>query len=150
MVSICWPLALETSTAALRICTSGASDLNSGAFPAKLGPGRAEQQQPELVGGAKAVFETLLSTAQSQLEAAGVSVPQLTIDNYAAVLDSVLDSLDETTVYDLAYNTALQQVTQAVNAQENEIRVQVEDTVRKQVLVGRTGCRGKGYDGRGI
>ena len=57
-----------------------------------------------------------------------MSVPQLTIDNYAAVLDSVLDSLDETTVYDLAYNTALQQVTQAVNAQENEIRVQVEDT----------------------
>ena len=72
-----------------------------------------------------------------------MSVPQLTIDNYAAVLDSVLDSLDETTVYDLAYNTALQQVTQAVNAQENEIRVQVEDTVRKQVLEGVLAAAGK-------
>ena len=112
---------------------SGASDLNSG----------ASQLSQNLVGGAKAVFETLLSTAQSQLEAAGVSVPQLTIDNYAAVLDSVLDSLDETTVYDLAYNTALQQVTQAVNAQENEIRVQVEDTVRKQVLEGVLAAAGK-------
>ncbi len=122
---------------------SGASDLNSGASQLSSGLGELNSNSQNLVGGAKAVFETLLSTAQSQLEAAGVSVPQLTIDNYAAVLDSVLDSLDETTVYDLAYNTALQQVTQAVNAQENEIRVQVEDTVRKQVLEGVLAAAGK-------
>ena len=88
---------------------SGASDLNSGASQLSSGLGELNSNSQNLVGGAKAVFETLLSTAQSQLEAAGVSVPKLTIDNYAAVLDSVLDSLDETTVYDLAYNTALQQ-----------------------------------------
>ena len=122
---------------------SGASDLNSGASQLSSGLGELNSNSQNLVGGAKAVFETLLSTAQSQLEAAGVSVPKLTIDNYAAVLDSVLDSLDETTVYDLAYNTALQQVTQAVNAQENEIRVQVEDTVRKQVLEGVLAAAGK-------
>ena len=115
---------------------SGASDLNSGASQLSSGLGELNSNSQNLVGGAKTVFETLLSTAQSQLEAAGVSVPQLTIDNYTAVLNSVLDSLDETTVYDLAYNTALQQVTQAVNAQENEIRVQVEDAVRKQELEG--------------
>ena len=122
---------------------SGASDLNSGASQLSSGLGELNSNSQNLVGGAKAVFETLLSTAQSQLEAAGVSVPKLTIDNYAAVLDSVLDSLDETTVYDLAYNTALQQVTQAVNAQENEIRVQVEDAVRKQELEGVLAAAGK-------
>ena len=125
------------------LLASGAGNLNSGASQLSSGLGELNSNSQNLVGGAKAVFETLLSTAQSQLEAAGVSVPQLTIDNYAAVLDSVLDSLDETTVYDLAYNTALQQVTQAVNAQENEIRVQVEDTVRKQVLEGVLAAAGK-------
>ena len=122
---------------------SGASDLNSGASQLSSGLGELNSNSQNLVGGAKTVFETLLSTAQSQLEAAGVSVPQLTIDNYAAVLDSVLDSLDETTVYDLAHNTALQQVTQAVNAQENEIRVQVEEAVRKQELEGVLAAAGK-------
>ena len=102
MVSICWPLALKPQQ---RRCgfVFRCLRLKQRRFPAKLGLGELNSNSQNLVGGAKAVFETLLSTAQSQLEAAGVSVPQLTIDNYAAVLDSVLDSLDETTVYDLAY-----------------------------------------------
>jgi len=44
----------------------------------------------KLNGGAKKIFEMLLSTARTQLTAAGLSVPELTVDNYASVLNEVL------------------------------------------------------------
>ena len=44
---------------------SGASDLNSGASQLSSGLGELNSNSQNLVGGAKAVFETLLSTAQS-------------------------------------------------------------------------------------
>lgn len=122
---------------------SGASSLSSGASKLNAGLKDLDSNSQALRDGAKTVFETLLSAAQTQLEAAGLSVPALTIDNYASVLDHVLASLDETAVYNLAYNTALQQVTQAVNAQEGAIRPQVEASVRGQVLEGVLAAAGK-------
>lgn len=122
---------------------SGASSLSSGASKLNSGLKDLDSNSQALRDGAKTVFETLLSAAQTQLEAAGLSVPALTIDNYASVLDHVLASLDETAVYNLAYNTALQQVTQAVNAQEGAICAQVEAGVRDQVLEGVLAAAGK-------
>lgn len=122
---------------------SGASSLSFGASKLNSGLKDLDSNSQALRDGAKTVFETLLSAAQTQLEAAGLSVPALTIDNYASVLDNVLASLDETAVYNLAYNTALQQVTQAVNAQEGAIRPQVEAGVRGQVLEGVLAAAGK-------
>jgi len=60
--------------------------------------------------GAKKVFETILSTAETQLKASGLTVPELTIKNYASVLNEIIESLDSTKVY----NQALEQVTAAV------------------------------------
>lgn len=122
---------------------SGASDLSGGASKLNSGLKDLDSNSQTLRDGAKTVFDTLLSAAQTQLTAAGLSVATLTVDNYASVLDNVLASLDETAVYNLAYNTALQQVTQAVNAQEATIRAQVEDGVRKQVLEGVLTAVGK-------
>lgn len=122
---------------------SGASSLSGGASKLNAGLKDLDGNSQALRDGAKTVFETLLSAAQAQLEAAGLSIPSLTIDNYASVLDNVSASLDETAVYNLAYHTALQQVTQAVNVQESAIRAQVEAGVQKQALEGVLAAAGK-------
>ncbi len=86
-----------------------------------------------LNGGAKQVFETLLATAQTQLEAAGLTVPALTIDNYATVLNDLIDSLDPGNLADQAREMALEQVTTAVDAQLGTIQAAVTDAVQQQV-----------------
>ncbi len=87
-----------------------------------------------LIGGAKQVFETLLSTAETQIKAGGISVSTLTIDNYAQVLTGVINSLDETSVY----NQALAQVTAAVEKNRPLIVEKVTAAVREQVAAGVT------------
>lgn len=112
----------------------GSSSLAAGADTLNAGLSQLAGNNDTLVNGARTVFESLLSMADSQLEAAGLSVPKLTIDNYAQVLDGVLASLDETAVRNLAYNTALEKVTAAVHAQDAQIKAQVEAAYRKQIL----------------
>jgi putative membrane protein len=114
----------------------GAATLDDGAGQIESGLGTLSSGLNELSGnndtlndGAKTVFETLLSTADTQLAAAGLSVKKLTIKNYATVLNGVIDSLDETNVY----NQALEQVTAAVEANRSTIKTQVTAAVRTQV-----------------
>lgn len=90
----------------------------------------------KLNNGAKTVFESLLSTSNLQLAAAGITVPKLTIENYNIVLNSVLDSISEENVTKLANATALAQVTEAVNEQKSVIKSQVELAVKAKVLEG--------------
>lgn len=47
-----------------------------------------------LNSGAQQVFETLLATADGQLRAAGASVPALSVENYAQVLDGVIAQME--------------------------------------------------------
>lgn len=86
--------------------------------------------------GAKEVFDTLLSTADTQIAAAGLSADKLTIENYSVVLDKLINSLSDENAVKLAYNTALETVTAAVNSQKDVIRSAVESAVRKQVTEG--------------
>ena len=95
--------------------SSGASELQSGAAQLNNGLQTIVKNNDSLNGGAKQVFDTLLATANSQIGAAGLDVPALTIDNYDSVLDGAIASLDNTNVY----NQALSQVTEAVNAQKD-------------------------------
>lgn len=83
----------------------------------------------KLNGGAKQVFETLLSTAQTQLTAAGLTVPTLTIDNYNTVLDKIIESLDE----DNVYKQALQTVTAEVEKNRPVVEAGVTAAVKQQV-----------------
>ena len=110
--------------------SSGASQLYSGASQLSQGLDTLNANSEALNGGAAQVFNTLLSTANSQLAAAGLSVPTLTIGNYADVLNGVIASLDENAVY----QSALQQVTDGVNARRGEIEAKVTEVVRGQVL----------------
>ncbi len=82
--------------------------------------------------GAKQVFDTLLSTAKTQLTAAGLTVPDMTPENYASVLNGVIESLDDSKVY----AKALQTVTDAVGAKRGYITEQVTAAVRAQVESG--------------
>ncbi len=109
--------------------SSGASQLHSGASQLADGLDSLNANSDALNGGAEQVFNTLLSTANTQLAAAGLSVPTLSIGNYAEVLDGVIASLDETAVY----QAALQQVTDGVNARRGEIETMVTEVVKQQV-----------------
>ena len=108
---------------------SGAAQLQSGAAQLSEGLSTLASNNDSLNGGAKQVFDTLLSTANTQLVAAGVEVPALTVENYAQVLNSVIASLDENAVYE----QALGQVTAAVKAQGSTIEQQVTAAVLEQV-----------------
>lgn len=119
---------LKTGAAALQ---DGAGKLQSGAAQLYNGLSTLSANNSTLNGGAAQVFETLLSTATTQLQAAGLNVPQLTIGNYAEVLSGVIDALDENAVY----QQALAQVTAAVEEKRPEIEAQVTAAVQSQVTV---------------
>ena len=107
----------------------GAVQLKAGAAELASGLNTLKGNNDTLNGGAKQVFETLLSTAETQIKAGGISIPTLTIDNYVQVLTDVINSLDETSVY----NQALAQVTAAVEENRPLISQQVTAAVQEQV-----------------
>lgn len=109
---------------------AGALQLYSGASQLKEGLDTLVSNSSQLTAGAAQVFNTLLSTAAAQLQEAGLSVPAMTIDNYAAVLNQIIGSLDQTAVY----QQALAQVTAVVEAKRPEIAAAVEAAVKEGVL----------------
>ncbi len=108
---------------------TGASQLQSGAKQLSEGLDTLVQNNDDLNGGAKQVFETLLSTANEQLKNAGLEVPTLTISNYAEVLNNVIASLDENAVYE----KALAAVESEVENKRSYIEEQVTAAVKEQV-----------------
>ena len=119
---------------------TGAAQLDSGVaqlqgYIAQLSGGLStiSANSSQLNGGARQVFNTLLSEANKQIAAAGLSAPELTIDNYSSVLDSLIDSLSEENAKALAEQTARNTVTATVESQRDLIRQGVENAVRKQV-----------------
>ena len=108
---------------------AGVSQLQQGASSLCNGLNTLAANSSSLIGGARQVFETLLSTANTQIAASGLSVPALTIGNYAEVLNQVIASLDENAVY----QAALSQVTAAVEANRPAIAAAVTEAVQAQV-----------------
>lgn len=108
---------------------AGAATLQSGAAQLSEGLNTLASNNASINDGAKQVFNTLLSTANTQLAAAGLDVPALTIENYAEVLNGVIVSLDENAVYEQALAT----VTSAVETQRGYIEQQVTAAIRKEV-----------------
>ena len=123
--------ALSTGTTQL---SAGTSQLDTGIIALNDGLKTLNDNSQMMRDGAEQVFNSLLAMADSQLEAAGLSVPKLTIENYKEILNGVIGSLNRDTVYSMAYNTALSQVTDVVNAQRPTIRAEVEKAVRRSVL----------------
>ena len=107
----------------------GAAQLKAGLADLSSGLNTLSANSETLNSGAKQVFNSLLETAATQIRAKGLNVPDLTIENYAGELNTLIKSLDETTVYE----TALKQVTDAVEAQRPVITQKVTEAVRQQV-----------------
>ena len=107
----------------------GAAQLKAGLANLSSGLNTLSANSEALNSGAKQVFNSLLETAATQIRAKGLNVPDLTIENYAEELNTLIKSLDETTVYE----TALKQVTDAVEAQRPVINQKVTEAVRQQV-----------------
>lgn len=119
---------------------TGAAQLDSGiaqlqGYIAQLSGGlnTISANSSQLTGGAKQVFNTLLSEANKQISAAGLTAPELTIENYGEVLDKLLASLSDDNASALAEQTARDTVTATVESQRELIRQGVENAVRKQV-----------------
>lgn len=106
----------------------GVSKLQTGTVSLYSGLNTLASNSDSLNGGATQVFETLLSTANTQLTAKGLSVPAMTISNYADVLNGVIASLDETAVYE----KVLAMVTAEVEKQRPYIEEQVTASIRSK------------------
>lgn len=111
----------------------GAGALAGGAQELANGLDTLDANSGALNAGAKQVFTSLLGMADNQLAAAGLTVPKLTIDNYAQVLNGVIASLDSANVAQKAEATARQAVTEQVNAQKDVITGAVTEAVRQEV-----------------
>ena len=111
--------------------SNGASDLANGAKDLASGLTELDSHSAELNAGAKKVFETLLSTAQTELTKAGLDVPTLTIDNYAEVLNGIIKQLDPENVSAQANAVARAKVTEKVNEQKDTIKAAVVAEYKK-------------------
>lgn len=107
----------------------GAAQLKSGLEELSSGLSTLSANSASLNSGAEQVFQTLLATASTQIEEAGISIPSLTIGNYAEVLNGVINSLDETAVYE----QALAKVTSAVEEKRSMITEKVTEAVQEAV-----------------
>lgn len=105
-------------------------ELSDGVAQLSAGLSALDSNSEALNNGAGSVFSSLLAMGNEQLAAAGLDVPTLTVDNYAEALNAVISSLDA----DAVYASALQQVTDAVNAQTDTIRTGVTDYIRESVV----------------
>ena len=105
----------------------------------------------DLQGGASKVFDTLLSTTQKQVQAAGMNCPALTKENYVQVLGAISSGLSEESIRALAeqkrpdvtaqvQSAVRENVTAQIEAKSDESRqgvtAGVEQQVRGQVLEG--------------
>lgn len=116
----------------------GSVSLRDGLKELQNGLGTLVSNNETLNNGAKTVFETLLTTANTQLATSGldqlgVKVEKLTMNNYDKELENILKQLDVDDVYQKAYNLALQKVTNQVKQNEGKIRAEVEKVVQENV-----------------
>lgn len=111
----------------------GAGELAGGTQALADGLGQLAANSGTLNAGAGQVFSSLLGMANTQLAAAGLNVPTLTIENYSEVLNGVIASLDPANVGSQAQAAAQQKVTEAVYAQKDTVAAGVTAAVRDQV-----------------
>ena len=113
---------------------SGADQLAGGAAQLSAGLDQLSANSAAINNGAENVFASLLSAAEAQLKANGLSISTLTISNYQPQLNQLIASLDP----DAVYAQALAQVTAGVEARRPEIEALVTASVREQVTAAVT------------
>ncbi|MBO7600738.1 MAG: hypothetical protein J6S95_06285 [Lachnospiraceae bacterium] len=110
----------------------GVNTLSTGMNELTVGLDTLTSNNAALVKGSEDVFNSLLKQAQSGLEAAGLNVGTLTIDNYDEKLTGAINSLNGTDVY----GTAQKEVESKVRANEAQVKDAVTEAVKEQVTDG--------------
>lgn len=120
--------------------SQGAADLNSGAIRIDSGMislseglSTLSYNNDALVYGSDQTFLSILSTARNALIEQGLDVPELTPDNYAAVLDGIINNLSEENATAMAQAAAKEQVTATVEANRAAVEAAVTEAVRANV-----------------
>ena len=121
--------------------SDGAKSLDDGASELETGLTTLAANNDALNDGAAQLFTAVLATANQQLaaaglDAAGITLPELTADNYADVLNAALAQLDPETLLATAQDAAREKVKAEVMKQEKAIRESVSQVVKAQVLEG--------------
>ena len=121
--------------------SDGAKSLDDGVSELENGLTTLVSNNDALNQGAAQLFDAVLATANQQLTAAGldtvgITLPELTSENYADVLQAALAQLDPETLLATAQAAAREQVKTEVMKQEKVVRDSVTQSVQAQVLEG--------------
>ncbi len=109
----------------------GVVKFQEGAASFNSGLAQIDANSDALNAGAKQVFETLLKEVETQIKAAGLDIPELTVDNYSEVLGGILDKMENAGTY--AQSAAKDKITAAVKTKEADIRAAVTAAVSPEV-----------------
>ena len=134
---------LKDGAAAL---ADGAVTLAAGAANAETGAATLDEGLATLIAnnealntGAEALFAAVLDTANQQLtaaglDAAGITLPELTAENYAAALDGALAQLNPDVLKEAASAQVEAVVRPQVEANADQVRSAVEAAAQQKVL----------------
>ena len=124
----------------------GAVTLAAGAANAEAGAATLDEGLAALIAnnealntGAETLFAAVLDTANQQLaaaglDAAGITLPELTAENYAAALDGVLAQLDPAALKEAAAAQVEAVVRPQVEANAEQVRSAVEAAAQQKIL----------------
>ena len=127
---------LDTGAAAL---AEGAQKVSDGAASLNTGLAALKKNNEALNSGAGQIFAAILNTANDQIAAsgladAGITVPDLTAENYAEILDGVIAQLDPEALKAAASAKVAEEVRKQVTANEEQIRAGVQEAAKSKVL----------------
>lgn len=119
--------------------SSGAVDAESGAAALDNGLALLIANNEALNNGAETLFAAILNASNQQLassglDAAGITLPELTAENYAAVLGGVLEQLSPDALKEAAYAQVEAAVRAQVEASKDQVHAAVEAAAQQSVL----------------
>ena len=128
--------ALDASAVTL---AAGAKQVSDGAASLNAGLAELKKNNETLNSGAEQIFAAILKTANDQIAAsgladAGITVPVLTAENYAGILDEVIAKLDPEALKAAASAEIAEEVRKQVTANEDQIRAGVQEAAKGKVL----------------
>lgn len=112
---------------------TGAGKISDGVTRLSDGLNQIDANSAALNEGALQVFNALLSTATQQINAAGVSVPALTVDNYNDVINGAINQISGTDVAGMARSQVEAGVKQYANEHASENIAAATNAARSQV-----------------
>ena len=118
---------------------AGAKQVSDGAVSLNTGLAELKKNNEALNSGAEQIFAAILKTANDQIAAsgladAGITVPVLTAENYAGILDEVIAKLDPEALKAAASAEIAEEVRKQVTANEDQIRAGVQEAAKGKVL----------------